>query len=168
MGASGRRFKHTLKASGVMVAPTLPLRLGREWPAGRAMSKQCMNEAKNRKSSILARTSPRHIRRPTPNGMKYSGFRTLPSESMNREGRNSSGFSHRLGSMWTLLISGMTCEPAGMVYPLSSTSLQKTEGGRREKWVIRIVLQWIGLDGIGLIARTISGRGWARNWDTAS
>lgn len=112
---SGRYLRHTLKASGVMVAPTLPFKLGSGCPEGRVIWNECINEEKKRNSSMRANTSPRHIRRPTPNGIKYSGLQTLPSALIKRRGLNSSGLSQRFGSMWTLLISGITWEPAGIL-----------------------------------------------------
>jgi hypothetical protein len=59
--------KLTLKLSGVTVMPALPLRLGKVPPSGRLMSKVCTSEEKKRKSSMRARTSPRHILRPEAN-----------------------------------------------------------------------------------------------------
>lgn len=112
---SGRGVRQILNADGLMVMPTLPFRLGIASPSGRCMSNVCAIDAKNRNNSMRARISPRHFRRPTPKGMKYSGLRTLPSVSMKRLGLNSSGLFHKLGSMWTLLISGTTCDPAGIL-----------------------------------------------------
>lgn len=95
----GLGFKHTLKALGLIVTPALPLRLGNVSPSGTPMSNVCKMDEKNRNNSIRASTSPRHILLPTPKGRKYSGFVTLPSELMKREGLNFSGSSHKLGSM---------------------------------------------------------------------
>lgn len=81
--------------------PVMPWRLGKVSPSGTKMSKVCKSEEKNKNSSILARISPRHILRPTPNGKKYSGFDTLPSELMNLLGLNLSGSSHNVGSICT-------------------------------------------------------------------
>lgn len=122
---NGLGVKQTLKLAGVIVTPTFPFKLGIKSPSGRTMSNECAIVAKNKNISIFAKTSPKpkmkmkktqkfsqilineinklfenlHIRRPTPNGIKYSGFFTFPSVSMNRLGLNSSGFTHRFGSI---------------------------------------------------------------------
>lgn len=114
-GSSGRGVKQTLNDCGVIVTPTLPFKLGRLAPSGSRMSNVCASDEKNRNNSMRARMSPRHFRRPTPKGMKYSGLRTLPSLSKNRLGLNSSGLCHNVGSMWTLLMSGTTWDPAGIL-----------------------------------------------------
>lgn len=111
----GRSFRHTANLFGWIVTPAFPLSEGCSAPFGSEISKRCIIDEKNRKSSILARTSPRHIRRPTPKGKKNGGIWTFPSLLMNRLGRKTSGSSQSFGSMWTLLMSGTTCEPAGIL-----------------------------------------------------
>lgn len=101
-------FKQTLKASGVIVIPAFPFKDGSVSPSGTVRSKQWSRQEKYKNSSIRAKTSPRHIRRPTPNGKKYSGFVTFPSEFMNLDGLNCSGLSHKFGSIWIAWSSGTT------------------------------------------------------------
>lgn len=81
------------------MTPTFPFKLGKVCPSGSLKLNECRRVEKKRKSSILARTSPRHMRRPTPNGMKNSGFCTFPSALMKRVGLNSSGLSQSVGSI---------------------------------------------------------------------
>lgn len=100
--------RQTSKGSGVTVTPALPRKLGKDEPCGDRSSNVCINELKNKNSSMRASTSPRHMRLPTPKGIKYSGFCTLPSAERNRLGRNSSGFSQSSGSMCTACSSGTT------------------------------------------------------------
>lgn len=104
----GRTFRQTLNGSGLIVTPAFPFKLGNVSPSGTHISNVCRNDEKNRKISMRARTSPRHMRRPTPKGRKYSGFVTFPSELMKRFGLNFSGSSHKVGSMWTAWRSGIT------------------------------------------------------------
>lgn len=106
--AKGLGVNLILNAFGVIVTPAFPSREGSGAPSGSEMSKLCKILAKNKKSSILASTSPKHILRPTPKGMKNSGFFILPLASTNLSGLNCSGLSQRVGSMWTLLIKGTT------------------------------------------------------------
>lgn len=87
---------------GETVTPAWPLRSGSLAPSGNRKLKTCKSDVKKRKSSALASTSPRQTRRPTPNGIKYSGLMILvPSALRNRSGLNNSGSFHRVGSMWT-------------------------------------------------------------------
>ena len=113
----------TLKFSGDTVTPACPRRPGSSAPSGTWRLKTCNSEEKKRKSSARARASPRHIRRPTPNGMKYSGLTTWPSALRNLSGLNTSGSFHKAGSMWTAWISGITWVPLGTVWPLSCVVL---------------------------------------------
>lgn len=123
--SSGRCIRLTLNRSGVTVTPALPRKLGSDSPSGSFTSKLCSNEVKNKKISIRARVSPRHIRLPTPKGMKYSGFCTLPSGDKKRDGWKVSGSCQSSGSMWTACSRGTTCVRAGITKPFSVTSLQK-------------------------------------------
>lgn len=107
--------KQTSKGSGVTVTPALPRKLGKDEPCGDRNSNVCINELKNKNNSMRANTSPRHIRLPTPKGIKYSGFWTLPSAERNRLGRNSSGSSQSSGSICTACNNGTTWDPAGIV-----------------------------------------------------
>lgn len=126
--------RQTSKGSGVTVMPTFPWRLGSDAPAGNVMSNVCRSELKKRKSSIRARTSPKHMRLPTPNGMKYSGLQTLPSADRKRSGRNSAGSSHNSGSMCTACNRGTTCAPVGIVKPFIVTSLLTENEKNRIKY----------------------------------
>lgn len=122
-GSMGRSFMQTANLSGDIVTPGFPFKLGSSAPSGREISKRCIIEEKKEKSSMRASTLPRHILRPTPNGIKYSGFWTFPSALMKRFGLNSLGLSHRFGSMCTVLMSGTTWLPAGILKPQSVSSL---------------------------------------------
>ena len=93
-------LQHTLKDCGETVTPACPLKSGTVAPGGTVNLNVCKIVEKNRKSSALARTSPRQTRRPTPNGMKYSGLITwLLSLLRKRSGLNTSGSFHRDGLM---------------------------------------------------------------------
>ncbi len=93
-------FKCTLNDLGDTVTPAWPQRSGSSAPSGSSRLKTWSIDEKKRKSSALAKTSPKHIRLPTPNGMKKSG-RTVfvPSSLRNRSGLNCSGSFHKVGSM---------------------------------------------------------------------
>lgn len=54
--------------AGCSTTPNLPSRLGRECPGGTVRVKRCRIQDRKRKSSILARASPRQTLTPAPNG----------------------------------------------------------------------------------------------------
>ncbi|TNN50845.1 hypothetical protein EYF80_038928 [Liparis tanakae] len=58
----------TLYLAGWRTTPNLPSRLGSGWPGGTERVKCCRIHDRKRKSSILAKASPRHTRIPAPNG----------------------------------------------------------------------------------------------------
>lgn len=108
----------------------MPWRLGSVSPSGTDISKVCKSDEKNKNSSILANISPRHILRPTPNGRKYSGLATFPSELMNLLGLNFSGSFQRVGSMWTEWRRGTTWAWDGTLNPFSLISLKRKKAFR--------------------------------------
>lgn len=58
----------TLYLTGWRTTPNLPSRLGRGWPGGTERVKRCRIQDRKRKSSILARASPKHTLIPVPKG----------------------------------------------------------------------------------------------------
>jgi len=78
----------TRKGFGEKVAPHVPFRSGASvTPSGKRISKECRREEKKSKSCDMAKVSPIQDRRPTPKGIKQSGFITLiPSSLKKRSG----------------------------------------------------------------------------------
>lgn len=118
----------TLKFSGETVTPIWPRRLGSSAPSGTWSVKTCRSDEKKRNNSARARTSPRHILLPTPNGMKNSGLQILPSDVRKRSGLKISGSFHRFGSMCTAWIRGITWVPFGTVRPFRVVVLLEMRG----------------------------------------
>ncbi|KAG7229897.1 hypothetical protein INR49_009615 [Caranx melampygus] len=82
----GRGVAFTLYLAGCRTTPNFPSRLGRAWPGGTERVKRCRIHDRKRKSSILAKASPRHTLIPTPNGRPVpSLFKKRPVEDEDRD-----------------------------------------------------------------------------------
>ncbi|KAG7271106.1 hypothetical protein CRUP_005659 [Coryphaenoides rupestris] len=66
-----RGVARTSYLAGCRTTPNLPSRLGRGWPGGTEKVNRCRVQDRKRKSSILARLSPRQTRTPAPNGSDH-------------------------------------------------------------------------------------------------
>lgn len=135
--------RHTLNGFGDIDADTIPAICGGSSLSGTCRRNFCNKLVRNRNTSILVSTSPRHIRRPTKQksvsfkkkftnylptekGIKYSGFETFPS-FRKRSGMKFSGFSQRSGSIFKAYRLGRIWVVAGILYPAKLESLREFE-----------------------------------------